>query len=149
MLLWPTFFLVKGRTTMIHNYTVWLLSIKFYLRYKAKSLDHEKIDHCDLHCLRNRFLLTVIYCSIYHWLEVSRKVDISRARSASDIITDDWQPVIYWATNHLLARIYFDSNTHETTKKQLYPSDFSSFLPLYEEIPLTTLTVIEVFTCIS
>ena len=68
----------------------------------------------------------------------------------SDIFTEtDRQPVIYWATNHLLARIYFDSNTQETTKKQLYPSDFSSFSPLHEEIPPTTLTVIEAFTCIS
>ena len=39
--------------------------------------------------LRNRFLLTVICCPIYHWLEISREVDISRARSASDIFTDD------------------------------------------------------------
>ena len=38
--------------------------------------------------LRNRFLLTVICCLIYHWL-VSREVDISRAQSASDIFTDD------------------------------------------------------------
>ena len=39
--------------------------------------------------LRNRFLLTLICCPIYHWLEVSREVDISRARSASDIFTVD------------------------------------------------------------
>ena len=44
--------------------------------------------------LRNRFLLTVISCPIYHWLEVnreevSREVDILRARSASDISNDD------------------------------------------------------------
>ena len=31
-------------------------------------------------------------------------------------LTTDGQPVIDWATNHLLARIYFDSNTQETTK---------------------------------
>ena len=42
----------------------------------------------------------------------------------------DRQPVIYWATNHLLARFYLDSNTEETTKRQVYPSDVSSFLPL-------------------
>ena len=40
-------------------------------------------------CLRNKFLLTVICCPIYHWLEVSREVNISRARSASDRFTDD------------------------------------------------------------
>ena len=39
--------------------------------------------------LKNRFLLTMICCSIYHWLEVSHEVDISRARSASDILTDN------------------------------------------------------------
>ena len=39
---------------------------------------------------------------------------------------------MYWATNHLLARLYFDSNIQETTKMQVYP-DFSSFLPLHEK----------------
>ena len=42
------------------------------------------------YCLRNKFLLIVICCPIYHWLEVSSEVDNnSRARSASDIFTDD------------------------------------------------------------
>ena len=45
----------------------------------------------------------------------------------------DHQPVIYWATNHLLARFYFDFNTQETTKKQMYPSDVSSFRLLHEK----------------
>ena len=40
--------------------------------------------HCKLD-LRNRLLLTVICCPIYHWLEVSRKVIISRAQSAKNI----------------------------------------------------------------
>ena len=84
------------------------------------------------YCLRNRFLLTVICCPIYHWSEVSREVDISPARSASDILTTDRQPVIYRATNQVLARFYFDSSTQETTKRQVYPSDVSSFLPLHE-----------------
>ena len=48
-------------------------------------------------------------------------------------LTTDRQSVIYWATNHLLARFYFDSNTQETTKRQVYPSDVSSFLPLHEK----------------
>ena len=39
--------------------------------------------------LRNRFLLTVICCPIYYWLEVSREVDISQAGSPSDIFTDN------------------------------------------------------------
>ena len=38
---------------------------------------------------RNRVSLTVICCPIYHWLSVSREVDISQ--SASDILfIDDW-----------------------------------------------------------
>ena len=82
----------------------------------------------DTFCFRKTFLLEVICCPIYHWLEVSRKVDISRARSA----TTDRQPVMYWATNHLLARLYFDSNTQETTKRQVYASYVSSFPPLRE-----------------
>ena len=42
-------------------------------------------------------------------------------------LTTDRHPVIYWATNHFLARFFFDSNTQETTKRQVYPSDVSSF----------------------
>ena len=45
----------------------------------------------------------------------------------------DRQPMIYWATNHLLARLFLDSNTHKTTKRQRYPSDVSSFPPLHEK----------------
>ena len=59
----------------------------------------------------------------------------------------DCQPVIYWATTHLLARL-FNSNTQETMKKQMYPSDFSRSPPLHEEILPTTLTVIEGLTFI-
>ena len=47
-------------------------------------------------------------------------------------LTTDRQPVIYWATNQVLARFYFDSSTQETTKRQVYPSDVSSFLLLQE-----------------
>ena len=64
-------------------------------------------------------------------------------------LSTDRQPVIYWATNHLLAESISILNTQETTKKQLYPSDCSSFPPLHEEILPTTLTVIEAFACIS
>ena len=35
------------------------------------------------------------------------------ARVIYSLMTDR-QPVIYWATKHLLARLYFDSNTQET-----------------------------------
>ena len=46
-------------------------------------------------------------------------------------LTTDRQPEIYWVTNYLLARLYFVSNTQETTKRQVYPSDgFHKFLML-------------------
>ena len=48
---------------------------------------------------------------LYHWLEVSREMDISRAR----------------------ARFYFDSNTQETTGMQVYSCDVFSFPPLHEK----------------
>ena len=35
---------------------------------------------------------------------------------------------------------YFDSNTQETMKKQLYPSDPTKFLPLYWRNPAKGLT---------
>ena len=61
-------------------------------------------------------------------------------------LTTDRQPVIYWAINHLLTRFYFDSNTQETTKRQVYPSDVSSFPSLHEK---KSCQEIEAFTCIS
>ena len=48
-------------------------------------------------------------------------------------LTTDRQPNIYWAKNHLLARLFFVSNTQETTKRQVYPSDADSFPPLHEK----------------
>ena len=50
---------------------------------------HEIMHNLKAIKIRNRFLLTVIRCLIYQWLEVSREVDKSRARSVSDIFTDD------------------------------------------------------------
>ena len=47
-------------------------------------------------------------------------------------LTTDRQPVIHWITNHLLARLCFDSNTQETTKRQVYLSEVASFPPLHE-----------------
>ena len=103
-------------------------------------------EFLTLHNLRNRFLLTVMCCPIYHcWRSVVKWIYHECKARVIYSLTTDRQPVIYWATNHLLARINFNSNTRETTKKQLYPSDFSSFPPLHKEIPPTTLTVIEAF----
>ena len=63
--------------------------------------------------LRNRFLLTVICCPIYLWLEVYHERE---AQVIYSLMTD-WRPEKYWATNHLLARLYFNSNTQEKTKR--------------------------------
>ena len=57
-------------------------------------------------------------------------------------LTTDRQPVIYRATNYLLARLYFDSNKQtktknkqkkKTMKMQMYPSNVASFPPLHEK----------------
>ena len=47
-------------------------------------------------------------------------------------LTTDRQTVNYYSIIHALEIIYFDSNTQETMKKQLYPSDF---LPLHGRNP--------------
>ena len=53
-------------------------------------------------------------------------VDISRARSARNIFNEELPAtMIYWATNHLLARLYCDFNTQKTTKSQVYTLDVS------------------------
>ena len=55
----------------------------------------------------------------------------SRAQSASDyLLISDRQTVNYYSTIHALELIYFDSNTQETMKKQLYRSCSSNFPPL-------------------
>ena len=48
-------------------------------------------------------------------------------------LTTDRQSVIYWATNHMLARLYFDSKTHETEKKASVSFKCFQFPPLYEK----------------
>ena len=65
------------------------------------------------------------------------------------LLTTDPQTVIYYSTNHAQELIYFDSNTQKTTKRLLYPSDFSNFPPSNKEIPPKVLTVTLTFTCIS
>ena len=72
-------------------------------------------------------------------MAVSRELDIYYERGAREIYspTTGRQLVNYWVINHLLARHYFDSNTLETTKRHMYPSDISSFAPLHEFLSLT------------
>ena len=64
-------------------------------------------------------------------------------------LTSDRQPVIYWATNHSLTRLFFDSNTQETTKRQVYLSDVASFPPLHEKRSRQNFDLKETFICIS
>ena len=45
-------------------------------------------------------------------------------------LTIDRQPVIYWATNHMLARLYFDSNTQQNNENA---SVSFRFPPLHEK----------------
>ena len=75
--LWPKFIL-RSKT---HSPKVWQSSIKYYLRYKAKTLDHEKIDHCDLHCLRAKAAL--------HWLIIT-KYNVKTSNSLQDIRQNHW-----------------------------------------------------------
>ena len=49
----------------------------------------ESETHFCVFDVRNRVLLTVICHPMFHWLEVSREVDTSRAPIASDIFTGD------------------------------------------------------------
>ena len=47
------------------------------------------------------------------------------------LLTTDRQTVNYYSTIHALKQIYFVSNTQETMKKKLYPSDSSNFPSLH------------------
>ena len=53
--LWPKFILRSKVILQRHSFPkVWHSSIKYYSRYKAKSLDHEKLGHSNLHFLGQR-----------------------------------------------------------------------------------------------
>ena len=62
-------------------------------------------------------------------------------------LTADQQRVIYWETNHLFAKLYFDSNKLETIKRKWLSFRYCHFpaITLKEILP-RTLTVIEAFT---
>ena len=55
--------------------------------------------------------------------------------------TIDQQTMIYYSTIHALELIYFNSNTQETMKKQLYASVSSNFPPLHWRIQQIFLSV--------
>ena len=76
----------------------------------------------------------MICCPIYHWLEVSREVDISRARSASDIFTDDCPTTSdIFGNKSLVSKILFRfKHTRNDDIRHMYP-DVASFHPLHEK----------------
>ena len=57
--------------------------------------------------------------------------------------------MVYYSTIHTAELIYFDYNTQETMKIQLYPPDSSKFPSLYWRISQIYLTVTQTSTCIS
>ena len=69
--LWPTLVLVEGPITWLNVTKLWHSSIKYYSKYKAKSVDHEKLGHCDLHCLRSN--------AASHWLITKYDANISNS----------------------------------------------------------------------
>ena len=65
------------------------------------------------------------------------------------LLTTDRQTVNYYLTIHALKLTYFHSNTQETMKKQLYPSDSSNFPLLHWKKPTKTWSVTQAFTFIA
>ena len=65
------------------------------------------------------------------------------------LLTTDRQTVNYYSTIHALELIYFDSNTQETMKKQLYSSDSYNFPPIHWRNPAKGLNVTQASTCNS
>ena len=99
--------------------------------------------------LRNRSALAVICWVINHSLEVSCKIDQITSAERGWFIFIQLTDKLWFITKQITHElIYFDSNTKETTKKSLYPSDSPNFPPSNDEIPLTVLTVTLTFTCI-
>ena len=77
---WQYMYVPKYYYTWSYNFYDTTFSIELKLRHMINLSYY----------LSNRFLLTVICCPIYHWLEVSCKVDISLVQSANDIFIYDW-----------------------------------------------------------
>ena len=70
------YFEVKGHITLTCFPKVWHSSIKYYLRYKAKSLDPEKIGYCDLHLLlvKGHTTMSHHYDSLSHRMVVIHQI---------------------------------------------------------------------------
>ena len=107
-------------------------------------------------CLRNRSALAVNCWVIIHrhCLEISCKGDqITSVKHEWFMCLQLTNKLNYYSTIHALELIYFDSNTQETMKKQLCPSDSFNFPPLQWRNPAKGLTVTQAFSlafaCIS
>ena len=87
--LWPLFW-VEGHITLTHCHKVGHSSIKYYSKYKAHSVDHEKLGHCDLHCLRSK--------AASHWLIIT-KYDANISNSLQNQWTMKYRS--QWPTNIL------------------------------------------------
>ena len=103
--------------------------------------------------LRNRSALAVNCWVTIHCLEVSCKGDQITSAKREWLtclqMTDKQWIITQYSTFHTLELIYFDSNTQETMKKQLHPSNSFNFPPLHWRNPAKKLTVTQAFTCIS
>ena len=86
--------------------------------------------------LFNRSVLVVNCWVIIHCLEVQ----------VIYLLTTDRQTVNYYSTIHALELTYYDSNTQDRLKKQLYRSDSSNIPPLNWRNPVKDLTVTQAFT---
>ena len=63
--------------------------------------------------------------------QVKKRINHEPEAGVIYLLTLDRRSVNYYSTIRAPEVIYFDSNTQETTKQQLYPSDSSNF----QEIP--------------
>ena len=117
--------------TFYFQYTWHILCLKALLGQNLQVVFH--------HCLRNRSVLVVNCWVIIHCLEVQ----------VIYLLTTDRQTVNYYSTIHALELTYYDCNTQDRLKKQLYRSDSSNIPPLNWRNPVKDLTVMQAFTCFS
>ena len=114
--------------------------------WKSRS---EKILFC-LCCLRNRFLLTWFVAQyITGWKAVVKWIYHNHEARVMYSLTTDQQQVVYWATNHLLARLVLILTPRKRWKGKCILRCFQFFTIAWKEIPPKLLTAIEALSCIS
>ena len=131
----------KWRSLSSSNFTVWKARLTVTLINRSSlELNILEIDSC-LQWFVAQYITgwRLVVKWIFHWRLTDNQKSVVKwifhEREARVIysLTTDRQPVIYWATNHLLARLYFDSNTQEPTKRQVFSSGVASFPPLHDK----------------